>query len=237
MLSRTISFSILFIYFFQQAKAQEYGSFKDVRDGKIYKTVKIGSQIWLAQNLNTDKFRNGDPIPEAKTKEEWELAGKNKQPAWCYYENKGENGIKHGKLYNWYAITDPRELAPFGWRVTKEEDFNILISLLKKRGFNYNISSEKNIDLQLKSKNEWDIISNIHHVEKIPSAINKITNSTGWSAKASGVRTFNGEFMGKGNLAFWYLRNSEFPYQMGDFDGSIDVPSAGCSVRCIKDEK
>jgi uncharacterized protein (TIGR02145 family) len=235
MIKGLLSIVILYIHFFQQVMAQEYGSFKDPRDGKIYKTVKIGSQVWLAQNLNADKFRNGDPIPEAKTIEEWEQAGNNKQPAWCYYENKGENGIKYGKLYNWYAINDPRELAPLGWRVTKEEDFKTLISLLKKRGFNYDISSEKNIDLQLKSKNEWDIISYIHHVNKVPSAVNKITNSTGWSAKAAGVRTFNGEFMGNGSLAFWYLKNSEYPFQMGDFDGSIDVPSAGCSVRCVKD--
>ncbi|MFN6334964.1 MAG: FISUMP domain-containing protein [Sphingobacteriales bacterium] len=218
----------------QHLNAQQYGSFKDTRDGKVYKTVKIGEQEWMAENLNTDRFRNGDLIPEAKTIEEWEKAGRNKQPVWCYYDNKGENGIKYGKLYNWYAVNDPRELAPFGWEVPKEEDFNTLISILKKRGFKYDISSEKNIDLQLKSKYEWDIISYIHHVDRVPSAVNKITNSTGWSAKPGGVRTFNGKFMGRGSLAFWYLQNSEIPFQMGDFDGDIDVPSAGCSVRCIK---
>jgi len=60
--------------------AQQYGSFKDTRDGRAYKTVKIGEQVWMAENINTDRFRNGDIIPEAKTKEEWIKAGENRQP-------------------------------------------------------------------------------------------------------------------------------------------------------------
>lgn len=62
--------------------------------------VTIGNQVWMAENLNVDKFRNGDPIPEAKSNEEWEAAGVNKQPAWCYYDNDSANGAKYGKLYN-----------------------------------------------------------------------------------------------------------------------------------------
>lgn len=215
--------------------AQQYESFKDPRDGRVYKTVKIGEQVWMAENLNVDRFQNGDLIPEAKTAEEWKKAGENQKPAWCYYNNDPENGKKYGKLYNWYAITDPRELAPIGWRISKEEEFSSLISLLQKKGFNYDIRSELNIDLQLKSKNEWNYITHIHHVDKVPPAINKITNSTGWSAKPGGVRTYGGNFMGNGYLAFWYLKNSEIPFQLGDFDGDIDVPYAGCSVRCIKE--
>ncbi|MFN5930417.1 MAG: FISUMP domain-containing protein, partial [Sphingobacteriales bacterium] len=66
----------------KHGSAQQNGSFKDVRDGKVYKTVKIGSQEWMAENLNTDRFRNGDFIPQAKTWEELVLAEKTKQPAW-----------------------------------------------------------------------------------------------------------------------------------------------------------
>jgi len=66
------------------------GSFKDPRDGKTYKTVKIGTQTWTAENHAVNKFRNGDPIPEAKTYEDWLKAS----PAWCYYENNPENGAK-----------------------------------------------------------------------------------------------------------------------------------------------
>lgn len=76
----------------------------------------------LTANLNTDRFRNGDLIPEAKSNEEWIEAGKNKQPAWCYYNNDPANGEKYGKLYNWYAVNDPRGLAPEGYHIPTIEE-------------------------------------------------------------------------------------------------------------------
>jgi uncharacterized protein (TIGR02145 family) len=78
------------------------------------KEVKIGKQVWMYENLNVDKFRNGDPIPEVKTREEWLKAGENKQPAWCYFENDPANGKKIGKIYNFYAVTDSRGISPKG---------------------------------------------------------------------------------------------------------------------------
>jgi len=84
-------------------------------DGKVYKTVVIGTQTWMAENLNVDRFRNGDLIPHAKTDEEWQKAKDNKQPAWCYLDNVPDNNL--GKLYNWFAVMDPRGLAPIGWHI------------------------------------------------------------------------------------------------------------------------
>lgn len=84
------------------------------------------TQIWMTMNLNTDRFRNGDLIPEAKTPQEWIAANNNKQPAWCYYENNPANGDVYGKLYNWYAINDERGLAPFGWRIPNSGDWALL---------------------------------------------------------------------------------------------------------------
>lgn len=97
---------------------------------ETFKTVKIGSQIWMAENLNTDRFSNGELIPEARTPEEWEKAGWNKQPAWCYYDYDPENGKIYGKLYNWYAINDTRGLAPKGWHVPSDADWDLLIRSL-----------------------------------------------------------------------------------------------------------
>ena len=93
-------------------------------------TVTIGSQVWMTKNLNVDKFRNGDPIPQAKTDEEWENARENKHPAWCYYENDPANGAKYGKLYNWYAVNDSRGLTPEGWKIPSDEDWNRLTDFL-----------------------------------------------------------------------------------------------------------
>ncbi|MFM7339815.1 MAG: FISUMP domain-containing protein, partial [Bacteroidota bacterium] len=73
-----------------------------------YQSVKIGNQVWMTKNLDIDKFRNGDPIPQAKTQKEWANAFNNKQAAWCYYEHSTTNGKIYGKLYNWYAVNDPR---------------------------------------------------------------------------------------------------------------------------------
>ena len=91
-----------------------------------FKTVQIGTQVWMTKNLDVSSFRNGDPIPEAKTDEEWKKAEENKQPAWCYYDNNSANGAKYGKLYNWYAVNDPRGLAPIGFRVPTDEDWIFL---------------------------------------------------------------------------------------------------------------
>jgi uncharacterized protein (TIGR02145 family) len=95
-------------------------------NGQTYKTVFIGSQTWMAENLNVDRFRNGDVIPEAKTDEEWMTACRNFQPAWCYYKNDPKNGAKFGKLYNFWAVIDSRGIAPNGWKVPSDDDFNNL---------------------------------------------------------------------------------------------------------------
>ena len=69
-------------------------------------TVVIGTQEWTVKNLDVSRYRNGDIIPEVKDHKKWvEL----KTGAWCYYNNDPENGKIYGKLYNWYAVNDPRD--------------------------------------------------------------------------------------------------------------------------------
>jgi uncharacterized protein (TIGR02145 family) len=119
-------------------------------DGKVYKTVVIGTQNWMAENLNTSKFRNGDPIPEAKTDEEWKKAKDNEQPAWCYYNNDSELGERCGKLYNWHAVIDPRGLAPNGWHISTKYDWTILCDYLGGESFaGYKLKSKENIQEQI----------------------------------------------------------------------------------------
>ena len=93
-------------------------------------SVNIGSQTWMVKNLNEGKFANGEIILNAKSDEEWLKAGANQQPAWCYFENKPENGPRYGRLYNWYAVADPRGLCPSGWHVPDEEEWTLLIEEL-----------------------------------------------------------------------------------------------------------
>ncbi|MFN5218453.1 MAG: fibrobacter succinogenes major paralogous domain-containing protein [Sphingomonadales bacterium] len=108
--------------------------------------MKIGNQIWMAENLNVETFRNGDFIPKAETSNEWRYAADNKEPAWCYYNNKYTNGLKYGKLYNWYTVDDPRGLAPEGWRIPSQADFAALITFLG--------GAEKAIN-KIKFKHNW----------------------------------------------------------------------------------
>ena len=110
--------------------SEEAKTNKSSNQNKVYKSVVIGTQIWMTENLNVSTFRNGDPILEAKTTEEWENAGKNKQPAWCFYENDPKYGTKYGKLYNWYAVNDQRGLAPVGWHVPSDAEWTLLVDFL-----------------------------------------------------------------------------------------------------------
>ena len=89
-------------------------------------SVTIGEQEWTTRNLETSYFRNGDPILEASSREEWEAAAESKIPAWCNYENNPVYGAKYGKLYNWYAVNDPRGLTPEGWHIPSIEEWDTL---------------------------------------------------------------------------------------------------------------
>lgn len=93
-----------------------------------YKSVTVGNQEWMSKNLEVTTFQNGDPIPQAKSEKEWVNADKKKQPAWCYYQNDKVYGEKYGIIYNWWAINDPRGLAPKGWRIPNDEDFSTLLA-------------------------------------------------------------------------------------------------------------
>ena len=96
-------------------------------------TVTIGSQEWMNTNLDVVSFRNGDPIPQVKSKEDWELARNLEQPAWCYYNNDPKPGEKYGKLYNPSALNDSRGLAPEGWHIPSHKEFNLLLENAKPK--------------------------------------------------------------------------------------------------------
>jgi uncharacterized protein (TIGR02145 family) len=99
-------------------------------DGNDYNTVYVGNQAWMQKNLDVTRYRNGDRIRHAKTRQEWLDAGSRGEGAWCYYNNDPANGQKYGKLYNWYAVKDPRGLAPSGWRIPNNQDWKVLATFL-----------------------------------------------------------------------------------------------------------
>lgn len=94
-----------------------------------YNTVEIGGQEWMTDNLCVGTYRNGDPIPYARTEDEATRYGQLKEGCYCYFEFNEENH-ELGKLYNWYAVNDKRGLAPEGYRISSNDDWNELFDNL-----------------------------------------------------------------------------------------------------------
>ncbi len=184
--------------------------------------VTIGTQVWITKNLDVSYFRNGDPIPHAKTDEEWIRAGEAQRPAWCYYENDQANGAKYGKLYNWYAANDKRGLAPVGYHIPTSEEWNMLTDYL---------GGESKAGAKMKSKNGWYNNGNG-------------TNSNGFSALPGGCRSDDGSFNSIGLYSAWWC----FTGNLTDVGGGLTLNYAnsgvlrahwssgsGFFVRCLRD--
>jgi len=90
-----------------------YGSVTDI-DGNTYATIQIGKQVWMAENLRTSRYRNGDPIPNVTDGDAWTQL---KTGAWAHYDNDSQYEQAYGKLYNWQTVVDPRKVCPAGWHV------------------------------------------------------------------------------------------------------------------------
>ena len=192
-------------------------------EGNNFKTIKIGSQIWMAENLDVDKFSNGDLIPHAQTRKEWYEASEKGQPAWCYYENDPANSDIHGKLYNWHAVNDRRGLAPAGWHVPSNIEWHELIDFL---------GGMATADEKMKSNKGWSAASNGN-------------NQSGFSGTPGGYRFVMGFFGRMGDSGYWWSateskRNTKgawyckLDYYNSYVDSTIDLKGTGFSVRCIK---
>ena len=96
-------------------------------DGNSYPTVKICNQTWMAKNLDVARYRNGDIIPQVTDPTQWANLTTG---AWCWYNNDSSNGAVYGRLYNWYAVNDPRGLAPEGWHVPSDGEWNQLVKCI-----------------------------------------------------------------------------------------------------------
>lgn len=111
-------------------KSQSPGKDESNGDGDSFNTVEIGDQVWMVENLRVDRFRNGDPIPEARSKAEFRQFGVRKEPAWHHCNFNEADGGKFGKVYNWYAVHDERGLAPEGCVVPIDQHWYDLMEFL-----------------------------------------------------------------------------------------------------------
>ncbi|MBI1193800.1 MAG: hypothetical protein GC205_11605 [Bacteroidetes bacterium] len=92
-------------------------------EGNVYSTVQIGSQCWMRENLKTGRYANGDSIPTGLTNSEWAMT---LEGASCSYSDLIANENIYGRLYNWYAVDDPRSVCPAGWHVPTDAEWDVL---------------------------------------------------------------------------------------------------------------
>jgi uncharacterized protein (TIGR02145 family) len=185
-------------------------------------TIQIGTQQWMGKNLAVAFYRNGEPIPEVTDPTAWAALTTG---AWCYYNNDPIQGAKYGKLYNWYAVNDPRGLAPQGWHIPSDAEWTTLGTTL---GGN-SVAGGK---------------------MKEPGTFNwyppntGADNSSGWAGLPGGIRFNNGTFTNIGSNGIWWssteLNTSDAWFRTLGYDygflfrGGTNKPD-GFSVRCLRD--
>jgi uncharacterized protein (TIGR02145 family) len=202
-----------------------YGSMTD-QDGNTYKTVVIGTQTWMAENLRTTKYQNGDQIPQFTDSLSW---SKLSSGAYCDFNNiKNADFIAtYGRLYNWLAATDSRKIAPTGWHLPTDAEWNLLITFLGGD----TLAGDK---LKEAGSTHWSN-PNIG-----------ANNETGFTALPSGWRFNDGGFAILGVFGDWWSSTPSTVYANQGWDWAIyynDIfvinesseNQYGFSVRCVKD--
>jgi uncharacterized protein (TIGR02145 family) len=189
--------------------------------------VRIGTQVWKIKNLNVSNYRNGDLIPQVKNPTKWAALTTG---AWCWYNNDSANGAIYGKLYNWYAVTDPRGLAPEGWHIPTDGEWTALSSFLGGDG----VAGGK-----MKSIGTIETGTGLWYAPNTDA-----TNSSGFTGLPGGYRYSNGRFTLMGYYGYWwsstvYNTTSAWSHNLTYGEGKdyrfIDNKPGGFSVRCLKD--
>jgi uncharacterized protein (TIGR02145 family) len=193
-------------------------------DGNIYHTVTIGSQVWMAENLRTVRYRNGDSIPKVPDSSEWMNLGIG---AYCINITEENVPEAYGYLYNWYAVNDTRKIAPSGWHVPSHEEWTAMVSFL---------GGEEVAGSKVKE------IGTTHWNAPNTGA----TNESGFNALPAGGRGEDGLFMENGYEAVWWSGSSisgtldawctfTMNYSSNLRSNAKARKYEGLSIRCIKD--
>jgi uncharacterized protein (TIGR02145 family) len=185
-------------------------------DGNTYQTIKIGNQVWMAENLKVTHYRNGNAIPNVTVKSTWLSLTTG---AYCNYNNDGSDVATCGRLYNYYAVNDGRKLAPTGWHIPSDTDWQTLVDYLG--GATVAGGKMKGTDTTWNSPNIG------------------ATNESGFLAVSCSLRQY-GDFNEKGNYAhFWSSSLNATIWRLNYRDTNVMLFNTdkhdGISVRCVKD--
>ena len=196
------------------------GGMKDI-DGNIYSSIKVRNQVWSQQNLKVSRFRNGDSIPEVSSKEEWARYTAEGKPACCTVMNEPQNGVKYGKLYNWFAVNDPRGLAPKGWHIPTDDEWTRITN-----AYGGSIMAAMNMRVSSDGNGKDD------------------HSKAGFCGLPSGARDGMGEFFGMASYGYWWssteaMDTVAWMRVLSYIDCSVNFlhyqKGCGLSVRCVKD--
>lgn len=213
----------------------ETGSMTDI-DGNIYKTVKIGNQWWMAENLAVIHYRNGDLIPEIEDSTGWV---NQTDGAYCTYDNGAGGLVAPGLLYNWNVISNSSIIAPQGWHIPTDAEWKQLEKTLGMSDQEADKLSWRGTDqadkLKSNDQNEWSTFGDVFS-----------TNESGFTALAGSCRLFNSDWGDPGlkHTGFWWSASSfgsdQAWYRYLDYKNANVFRSHadnryGFSIRCIKD--
>ena len=189
-------------------------------DGNTYQTVQIGTQTWMKENLKTTRYRDGAAIPTGLSDSQW---GAGTTGAYAIYDNNAANNTTYGKLYNWYAVTDSRNLCPTGWHIPSDAEWTTLENFLGGA----TVAGGK-----MKTTTGWT------------SPNTAATNESGFSGLPGGYRLYNGTYYSIGYYGLWWSSSeastpnawardlsSNFGFS---FRGNY-YKQTGFSVRCLRD--
>jgi uncharacterized protein (TIGR02145 family) len=210
--------------------SKTYGTVKDI-DGNTYKTIQIGTQTWMAENLRTTRYRNGVSIENAVETTSWV---NNTTGAYCSYNNNTANDCPYGKLYNWFAATNENGICPQGWHTPSSDEWSILINYLDPGALGGTNPNNTIAGGKMKSPGT-----------KYWTGPNQgATNSTGFSGLPGGTRFNNGNFSDFKEYGYWwtstpYVNRVAWFHFLRTRDGGAYKNGfdkfGGLCIRCIKD--
>ena len=217
----------------------QYGTVTDA-DNNTYRTVKIGNQWWMAENLRTTKYRNGWPIKQVTSSDNDTVWSKATKAFYCSYSYAPSPPTRYGLLYNWYVITDTNIIAPAGWHIPSDDEWKQLektLGMSQADADKVNWRGDHEADkLKVASPEDWASYSSVWS-----------TNESGFSAYGGCCRLFNGQWGNPGttNTGFWWSSTTHTGdnkawYRYLDYKNSnvfryYGYKTYGMSIRCVKD--
>jgi uncharacterized protein (TIGR02145 family) len=220
-------------------------------DGNVYKTVRIGNQEWMAENLRTTKYNDGSSIPNIIRDTTWDSCYYTPTGAYCYNYNTTDSGRieRFGALYNWYAVNTGK-LAPAGWHVPTDAEWDTLQNYLIANGYNYNgTTTENKIAKSMAANIDWAVSKDEWVGGGAICKDLSTNNKSGFSALPGGSRYSNGDpffcdFEAWGNYGRWWSA-TEFDasdawyrfllYVNESLHRYHSIKSCGYSVRLLRD--